>query len=63
MALGPGCASRVQSLDSSLLCALLSKSGADGCCPGEGQGQNKEQREGLQAMRGDIRVVQDGGTK
>lgn len=49
--------------DSSLLCALLSKSGADGCCPGEGQGQNKEEREGRQAMRGDIKVVQDSGTK
>lgn len=63
MVLGPGPASRVQILDSSLLGALLSKSGAYGCCPEEGQGQNKEQREGLQAMRGDTRVVQDGGTK
>lgn len=35
MALEPGRASRVQILDSSLLCALLSKSGADGWCPGE----------------------------
>lgn len=64
MALGPGDASRVQILDWSLLYVLLGKSGAaDGWCPGEGQGQDREPREGLQASRGDVRVVQNGETK
>lgn len=48
---GPDDASRVQILERSLLYVLLSKSGDDGDCPGKGQGQDKEQGEGLQARR------------